>query len=46
MCDDYGYINQEDKNFVDLTDDPEQAVKIMVEFHRKHGSHPLMPRKS
>ncbi len=44
MCDEYGYIGEEDKHFIDVTDEPEEAVKIMVEFHRKHGSDPLKPR--
>ncbi len=44
MCEQQNYINSEDRDFVDLTDEPEEAVKIIVDFHRKHGSEPLKPR--
>ena len=45
MCDDFGYINTDDRDFLDITDDPHEAVKIVVDFHRKHGEQPLRPRK-
>ncbi len=44
MCDDFGYINADDRDFLELTDDPHHAVKIMVDFHRKHGDQHLRPR--
>jgi uncharacterized protein (TIGR00730 family) len=46
MCDQFGYISQDDRDFVDVTDDPEEVVKIMVDFHRKHGSGPLKPKNA
>ncbi|MFI4912937.1 MAG: TIGR00730 family Rossman fold protein [Sedimentisphaeraceae bacterium JB056] len=45
MCEQFGYVTEEDRDFMDLTDDPEEAVKIMVDFHRKHGSGPLKPQR-
>lgn len=45
MCDEFSYIKAEDRDFIELTDDPEKAVKIMVDFHRKHGQDQLKPKK-
>jgi uncharacterized protein (TIGR00730 family) len=43
MCDEFSYISKDDRDFMDLTDDPEEVVHIMVDFHRKHGTGPLKP---
>ncbi len=43
MCKEHGYISDDEVDFVEVTDDPQKAVKIIVDFHRKHGFNPLKP---
>lgn len=43
MCGEHNFIKPEDIDFLDITDDPHVALKILHDFHRKHGSEPLRP---
>ena len=37
MLDEYGYVSPEDLNVFTVTDDPEQAVKIITDFREQQG---------
>ncbi|MEN8127162.1 MAG: TIGR00730 family Rossman fold protein [Planctomycetota bacterium] len=37
MLDKYGYISPEDMNVFSVCDTPEEAVKIITDFHKKNG---------